>query len=81
MASQAVSGSEQDVLEIRSCVRGYHTYSDLWTPTIGEVLLVKPEPTNEKDWNAVAVFKEDMMVGHVPPNLSPRLFQFFKKGR
>ena len=50
-------------MEIRSYVRGYHTYSD---STIGEVLLIKPEPTNEKDSNAVAVFKEDMTVGHVP---------------
>ena len=79
MVSQDVSGSGQDVLEICSYVRGYHEYSDLWTPTIGQVLRVKPEPTNEKDWNAVAVFKEDMIVRHVPRNLSPRLFQFLRR--
>ena len=76
MASQTVSGSELEVLEIHSYIRGYHVYVEVWTPTIGEVLLVKTEPTNIKDSNAVAVFKEDVIVGHVPQNLFPRLFQF-----
>ena len=43
---------------------------------IGEVLLVKPEPTNDKDTNAVAVLKENVTVGHVPQNLAQRLFHF-----
>ena len=74
--SQAVSGSGLDVFEIHSYIRGYHAYIGLWTPTIREGLLVKPEPTNEKDSNAVAVLKEDSIVGHVQRNLSPRLFHF-----
>ena len=77
MASQAVSGSGLEVFEIHSYIKGYHAYIGLWTPTIGKVLLVKPEPTNEKDSNAVAVLKEDSIVGQVPRNLSPRLFHFF----
>ena len=44
-----------------------------------EVLLVKPEPTNEKDANAVAVLKEDSVVGHVPRNLSSKLFHFLRR--
>lgn len=79
MASQAVSGSGLEVFEIHSYIRGYHAYIGLWTPTIGEVLLVKPEPTNEKDSNAVAVLKEDSIVGHVPRNLSLRLFHFLRR--
>lgn len=79
MASQAVSGSGLEVLEIRSFVRGYHAYLDVWTPAIGEVLLVKPEPTNEKDSKAVAVLKEDVIVGHIPRNLAPSLFQFLRR--
>ena len=50
----------------------------VWTPIIGEVLLVKPEPTNDKDSNAVAVLKENVTVGHVPQNLAPRLFHFLR---
>ena len=79
MASQAVSGSGLEVFDIHSYIRGYLAYIGLWTPTIGEVLLVKPEPTNEKDSNAVAVLKEDSIVGHVPRNLSPRLFHFLRR--
>ena len=76
MASQAVSGSGLEVFEIHSYI---HAYIGLWTPTIGEVLLVKPEPTNEKDSNAMAVLKEDSIVGHVPRNLSLRLFHFLRR--
>ena len=79
MASQAVSGTGLEVLEVHSYIRGYHVYREVWTPTIGEDLLVKPEPTNEKDPNAVAVFKGDVIVGHVPRNFSPRLIQFLRR--
>ena len=37
---------------------------DIWTPVIGQTLLVKREPTN-KDKNAVAIYEEDSIVGHV----------------
>lgn len=46
---------------------------------IGESLLVKPEPTNAKDRKAVAVLKDDLVVGHIPHNLAPRLFQFLRR--
>ncbi len=50
-----------------------------WTPTIGESLLVKSEPTNAKDNKAVAVLKDDFVVEHVPYNLASRLFQFLRR--
>lgn len=37
---------------------------DVWTLTIGEILLAKPETTNVKDKQAVAVFKDELC--HVP---------------
>ena len=53
-----------------------HAYKDLWTPATGKLLLVKREPTNSHDVNAVAVYKETVIVGHVPYySLVPRLFQ------
>ena len=64
------SSTELLVLEINSFVRGYHAYKDLWTPVPGESLLVKREPTNTKDPNAVAVYKDISIVGHVPYNLA-----------
>ena len=77
MASQVVSSTvaELQVLEISSFIRGYHAYMDIWTPTQGQVLLVKREPTNSEDSNAVGVFQEDVIVGHVPYNLAPSLSQ------
>ena len=78
MASQVVSSTVADleVLEICSYVRGYHAYMDIWTPIEGQTLLVRREPTNSEDNNAVGVFLEDVIVGHFPRNLAPRFSQF-----
>ena len=45
---------------------------------IGETLLVKREIGNVYDPNAVAVYQEVRVVGHVPVprNLAPRVFHF-----
>ena len=48
----------------------------MWSPVLGQTLLVKREPTNNKDKNAVAVYLEDVVVGHVPHNIAPRFSQF-----
>ena len=40
---------------------------------------MKREPTNCKDRNAVAVFQDNAIVGHVPYNLAPCLSQFLKR--
>ena len=69
------------VFEIDSYVRGYHAYTDVWSPVIGETLLVKREPSNVKNRHAVAIFKEDAVVGHVPYNIAPRFSQFLSKER
>ena len=52
MASQ-VEGS--DCYEFHSYITGYHAYKDGWIPRIGEVLLLKWEPENKVDKNAIAV--------------------------
>ena len=52
---------------------------DIWTPIQGQTLLVRQEPTNSKDNNAVGVFLEDVIVGHVPYNLAPRFSQFLQR--
>ena len=68
MASQPLSRTSEDLhrIEMQSFLRGYHAYMDICTPEIGQALLVKREPTNPKDKNAVAVYEEDSIVGHVP---------------
>ena len=75
-ASQVITTTTLDILKINSFIRGYHAYMDVWEPTLGEILLAKPEPTNVKDKNAVA---EEQLVGHVPFNIAPRLYQFLRR--
>lgn len=71
MASEVVEGS---CYEWSSYIRGYHDYQAVWTPSIGEMLLLKVEPTNPYDF-AVSVVA---VVGHVPKYIS-RVVCFFLK--
>ena len=48
----------------------------IWDPVPGQTLLVKREPTNPKDKNAVTVCMDGVVVGHVPHNLVPLLSEF-----
>ena len=45
----------------------------MWTPVLGQTLLLKREPTNYKDKNVIAIYLED---GHVPYNITPRFSKF-----
>ena len=50
-----------------SVIRGHHVYKVIWTPYIGEMLLVRKEPANSHDGRAVAIVtSERTVVGHVP---------------
>ena len=48
MASQVIGGavSQLQVLEIYSFLRGYYAYMENWTAVVGEILVLKIEPTN-----------------------------------
>ena len=48
-------------------------------PVLNEELILKREPTNERDRNAVAVLKEEAVVGHVPFNLAPLILAFLRR--
>ena len=76
MASQLPPSSNLEVAESNSYVRGYHAYKEIWTPEVGEMLLLRCEPDNIKDKSAVAVMKETDIVGHVPYNISSMLSHF-----
>ena len=51
---------------IESSVRGHHVYKDVWSPVIGDELLVQVEEHNTFDEFAMAVMKNSDVVGHVP---------------
>ena len=75
MASQPAN-STLGMAQFDSYIRGYHAYLDTWTPVVGETLLLKREPSNEKD---SSVIKEDIIVGHVPYNIASVIFQFLRR--
>ena len=79
IASQVVSSQSIQDLTIESFIRGYHAYTDVWTPVEVEMLRLIPEPSNSVDRNAVAVMKEDQVVGHIPYNVAPIVSLFLKR--
>ena len=52
--------------EMDSTVMGFHEYQNKWTLLIGEFLETQMELTNETDKYAVAVLKNENVVGHLP---------------
>ena len=46
------------VAEISSFIGGFHVYTRVWQPVVGEISLLREEPTNENDRLAVCVQKE-----------------------
>jgi len=51
---------------------------DIWTPVLNEELIPKREPANERDRNAIAILKEEALVGHVAFNLAPFISAFLR---
>ena len=64
---------------IESSVRGHHIYKDVWSPVIGDELLVQVEEHNTFDEFAVPVMKNSDVVGHVPLEIFRKSFGFFFK--
>ena len=67
-----------EVYELESCVRGHHVYGRVWRATVDEQSECKPEPRNQ-DLYAVAVLKNDAVVGHVPRKISAACTMFIRK--
>ena len=61
MASQC-----SDSYEKMSVIRGHHIYKSIWTPIIGEELVLEAQDDNKHDKHAVGVMKDGCVVGHVP---------------
>ena len=74
-------GSETEHLCFESTVRGHHVYKRMWTPLIGELLQTVAEAGNGHDRFAVAVEKDDDVVGHVPREISKVAWFFIQHGR
>ena len=55
--------NELTALTVRKPERGYHAYMEIWTPVVGEMLVVKIELTNRHDIHTPSTDTE--IVGHV----------------
>ena len=47
-----------DYYEKASVIKGHHVYKAVWTPFLGEELLVQPEDHNDHDEHAIAVTRD-----------------------
>ena len=52
-------------MHTNACVRGFHVYSDIWTPFVGETLACEQGNGNSNDPYAVTIKKGSKVVGHV----------------
>ena len=65
-------------LEWQSYIRGHHAYCMLWTPAVGKMLTLRREPENLFDCHAVAVIKNDLLVGHMPRSICRVVYYFYR---
>ena len=55
-------------------IRGHHVYKDIWNPTLSEILNVKFDTREE----ALGIYADETLVGHVPIELSSLLHFFLE---
>ena len=65
---------------MESVVRRYHIYKDVWPAAVGTTLPCQVEKFNSHDSYAVAMIKDDVVVGHVPRNISVACSAFLRRG-
>ena len=80
--SESVPAAEWTVqdgaLYCKKLCEGYHVYKDIWEASIGEELICVRETSNAKDPFAVAVVKNEVIVGHIPKKISSLCSLFLK---
>ena len=70
--------------ETPSYIKGYHEYQKIWTPFLQEEFCEEMEPANPADKYAVAVKKNNVVVGDLPLKCSGKfvktIFYFLNRG-
>ena len=64
--------------QLQWCVKGYHIYKEEWEAAVGEELKCEREKNNVKDPYAVAVVRENVLIGHLPRKISQISALFLK---
>ena len=70
---------EMAIYSCDSMVRGYHIYKDIWEAAVGEVLDCRREGSNRYDPFAVAIMKNNTIVGHIPRKISALCSLFLRR--
>eukprot|EP00794_Sanderia_malayensis_P012460 gene12463-13748_t len=71
------------VFFLQSVVRGYHAYLSTYKLTLGEILVITPDPDavmHDKYGMKYATKEEEPIVGHIPKHLSQLCFKFIEDG-
>ena len=69
-------------IDFECAIRGHHVYKSCWTPSVGVKLKCKKDDREEAqdyDSHAVGVFKGDLLVGHMPIEISALTDYFLKE--
>ena len=77
--SYSVSYKPRYEIKFDAPIRGHHVYKEMWRPQKGDTLYCRKDNRPEAlefDKHAVGVFKEDILVGHVPVEVS-RIISYF----
>ncbi len=69
---------ETSTFTLTSVITGFHIYHNICTQKIDEELCCRCEPANPHDRFAVAVLKNETVVGHVPRHFA-KTFNYFLK--
>ena len=83
--SRSIAGKQFTVCyktEVTSIIRGHHVYKEVWDATIGEMLEAASddrEEAKEYDKYAVGLCKRDLLVGHIPIEISSLCFDFINQ--
>ena len=68
--------------EVTSLIRGHHIYKEVWDAAIGDTLEAASddrEEAKEYDKYSVGFYKKDLLVGHIPMEISSLCFHFINQ--
>ena len=81
MAIASTTNDCEDAVYLHgSVIQGHHIYKSVWTPVLGEVLSVSIEEGNSHDRFAVCMKRGKLIVGHVPREISCKVWCFLRHG-
>ena len=76
----AAQSGETLEFTLESVVRGHHIYKAVWVPFEGETLAINKSLENRYDRYAVDVVNNGETVGHVPKELSKKVWHYLNHG-